>query len=71
MAGDRLLIVLASLRAEGTPQLALDLCRHWKARGLSVAVLVLYSQPAELAGAFNEEGFDIRVIDWPDRGYRR
>ena len=50
-----LLLVLPSLEAEGCPQLALLLARHWRAQGLPLALLCLAPQPAVLRPEFEAQ----------------
>lgn len=54
-----LLIVLTSLAAEGCPQLALQLARHWQQQGLDVVLLCLRDQPSDLRPEF--EALDIPI----------
>jgi glycosyltransferase involved in cell wall biosynthesis len=56
------LIVLASLAREGCPVLALQLARHWRAEGLPVRVLTLFSGPDDLAPAFADAGVPVRHL---------
>ena len=68
----QLLIVLNSLIAEGTPQLALDLCRVWTRAGLQPVVVTLRSEPRDLAREFDALG--IRLLSLRidrERGYGR
>jgi glycosyltransferase involved in cell wall biosynthesis len=64
-------LILYSLRAEGTPRLALDLCRHWRAQDISVVALVLVSGPADLREDFASAGVEIETFDLPGRGIVR
>ncbi len=57
MTGDRLLIVFASLRAEGTQRLALDLCSAWKEMGIAASVVSLSGGEPEMVQVF--EGQDV------------
>lgn len=52
------LIVLASLAAEGTPRMALALCREWLAQGVKPVVVVIHAQPADLAPEFDALGVE-------------
>lgn len=52
------LIALASLAAEGTPRMALALCREWLARGVKPVILVLHKQPSDLAPQFDALGIE-------------
>ncbi|WP_413295530.1 glycosyltransferase [Synechococcus sp. MIT S9452] len=53
------LIVLMSLVAEGTPQLALQLAREWKANGFEVQLMVLQQEPLDMLEDFNLIGIPI------------
>ena len=64
----RLLIVLSSLCAEGTPVLALDLCRRFKAMGIEPAIATLASSPMDLAPEFDREGITVDALDLPQSG---
>ena len=48
-----MLIVLMSLVAEGTPQLALQLARQWQQDGLNVEVLVMQPEPRDMQAEFS------------------
>jgi len=52
----RPVIVLSSLVAEGTPQLALDLCRAWTRIGFEPLAVTLRPEPRDLASAFDALG---------------
>ena len=58
-----LLIVLSSLAAEGCPQLALQLARHWQHKGLLVELLCLDDQPTDLRPEFEALGIPIHTFD--------
>jgi glycosyltransferase involved in cell wall biosynthesis len=58
-----LLIVLTSLVAEGCPQLALQLARHWQQQGVSVELLCLCDQPTDLRPEFEALGIPIHTIE--------
>jgi glycosyltransferase involved in cell wall biosynthesis len=58
-----LLIVLASLVAEGCPQLALQLAFHWQQQGVAVELLCLRDQPADLWQEFEALGIPIHVCE--------
>ena len=58
----RLLIVLTSLVAEGTPQLALQLARRWQALGIQVELLCLRPQPTDLLSEFEALGLSIHTF---------
>lgn len=67
----RLLIVLTSLCAEGTPVLALDLCRRFRGMGIEPVVLTLAAQPGDLAPEFEREGISVTALDLPQSGRGR
>lgn len=58
----RVLIVLTSLVAEGCPQLALQLARHWQQQGLAVELLCLQGQPTDLRFEFEALGISIHTF---------
>lgn len=66
-------VVLSTLRAEGGPALAADLCAEWVADGLGPIVLVLSGRETAMASRFEEIGVAIHVLgvdragprDWP------
>lgn len=66
-----ILIVLASLRAEGTPRMALDLARRWQASGLRVAILELGRGEPEMRVAFDEMGVPVESCRIGHSGYLR
>jgi len=66
-----ILIVLASLRAEGTPRMALDLCRLWQARGVSVVVLELGRGPDEMGSAFRRISIPVFHSGFAEGGWLR
>ncbi|MCP9773909.1 glycosyltransferase [Synechococcus sp. Tobar12-5m-g] len=57
-----LFIVLGSLVAEGCPQLALQLARHWKAQGLVVELLCLSPEADDLRPEFEALAIPIHTI---------
>ena len=59
----KLLIVLTSLVAEGCPQLAVQLARHWQQQGLEVELLCLREQPTDLRPEFEALGIPIHTVD--------
>ncbi|WP_075222166.1 glycosyltransferase [Acuticoccus yangtzensis] len=66
-------IVLATLRAEGGPALAADLCAEWSADGHAPVALVLSGRETAMAPRFAALGIPVRVLgidraaprDWP------
>ncbi len=57
------LIVLMSLVAEGTPQLALQLARQWQQDGLHVEVLVMQPEPRDMHAEFQALGLPLHWVD--------
>ena len=57
------LMVLMSLVAEGTPQLALQLARQWQQDGLRVEVLVMQPEPQDMKAEFEALGLPLHVVD--------
>jgi hypothetical protein len=64
-------VILASLRAEGTPRLTLDLCKRWRAVGVETLVVVLFTLTDELAQEFDSESIRTVVLHWRTRGFWR
>jgi glycosyltransferase involved in cell wall biosynthesis len=65
------LIALMSLAAEGTPRMAIELCRAWIARGARPILVVLQSKPVDLAPEFDALGLEKIILNIGDRGYLR
>ncbi len=65
------LVVLTSLAAEGTPRMALALCREWIAQGVHPIVVVINAAPMDLAPEFNAIGAECIVLDIPKAGLLR
>lgn len=57
------LIVISSLVAEGCPQLALQLARHWQELGLAVELVCLRNQPSDLRPEFESLGIPIHTFN--------
>ena len=57
------LIMLYSLVAEGTPQLALQLARQWQQDGLCVEVMVMQSEPRDMQSEFQALGLQLHWVD--------
>ena len=57
------LILLYSLVAEGTPQLALQLARQWQQDGLCVEVMVMQSEPRDMQSEFQALGLQLHWVD--------
>ena len=57
------LIVLMSLVAEGTPQLALQLARQWQQDGLNVEVLVMQPEPRDMQAEFQALGLPLHWVE--------
>ena len=64
------LIVLMSLVAEGTPQLALQLARQWQQDGLRVEVMVMQPEPQDMQAEFQALGLPLHWVEL-GRGLRR
>ena len=69
--GRRVLVVLTSLAAEGTPRLVLELCRIWRRDGISPVVAVLRAEPDDLAPEFDALGIERACLHLGDRGSAR
>lgn len=57
-----LLVVLTSLCAEGTPVLALDMCRYWLRWGISPQVVTLVTEPTDLEAEFTGLGIPLHTL---------
>lgn len=66
-----ILIVVASLTAEGTPRLALELSRIWTARGLRPVIAVMHETPEDLRPDFDALGVEYVNLALPHQGYAR
>ena len=64
------LIVLMSLVAEGTPQLALQLARQWQEDGLRVEVMVMQPEPRDMQADFQALGLPLHWVAL-GRGFAR
>jgi glycosyltransferase involved in cell wall biosynthesis len=71
MTGGCVVLVLASLAAEGTPRLALELCRIWRRDGIRPVVALLRATPDDLAPEFDGLGVERVCLAMGDRGYAR
>lgn len=65
------IIVLNSLVSEGTPHMALDMCRRWQEQGVTPVVLLLDAQRDELRPSFMALGIAIETVAFEGTGYRR
>ncbi len=65
------LIALTSLAAEGTPRMALALCRYWQSWGIRPAIIILQETPADLAPDFDALGIERVLLNIPKKGYAR
>jgi glycosyltransferase involved in cell wall biosynthesis len=70
-SGQRPIIVLTSLAAEGTPRLALELCRLWQREGIRPLVALLRAEPADLAPEFDALGIERVCLGIGDHGWLR
>jgi glycosyltransferase involved in cell wall biosynthesis len=57
--GRPLLVVLHTLCAEGTPVLALQLCRHWRSQGIAPVIALLEPEPADLRAEVDALGVPV------------
>lgn len=65
------LVALTSLAAEGTPRIALTLCRAWLAQGIRPVIVVINGAPRDLAPDFGALGVTQIVLDMPKSGILR
>lgn len=61
----RLLIVLGSLCAEGTPVLVLEMCRWWLSIGIQPYIVTIRSTPNDLLAEFQELGLFVISLNIP------
>jgi glycosyltransferase involved in cell wall biosynthesis len=66
-----ILIVIASLAAEGTPRLTLELCRKWLMDGVRPIVVVMQSTPDDLAPEFDALALERLTLNLTRHGYAR
>jgi glycosyltransferase involved in cell wall biosynthesis len=69
--GPRVLVVLTSLAAEGTPRLGLELCRIWRRDGIRPVVVLLRPTPDDLAPEFDALGIERVCLGIDHHGYLR
>jgi len=67
----KILIVLISLRAEGTPVLVLKMCPLWLQKGVQPLIVTLNPEPNDLMREFQELGVDVTCMNLPTSGYGR
>jgi glycosyltransferase involved in cell wall biosynthesis len=66
-----IIIALPSLAAEGTPRLVLELYRNWLPTGLRPVLVVLESEPTDLAPDFEALGVKPIFLGMSKKGYWR
>ena len=64
------LIVLNSLVAEGCPQLALQLSKYWKSKGINIEILSLYSDSYDLREDFLNLGIPVHYFNLENGFFR-
>ncbi len=64
-------IVLMSLAAEGTPRMALTLCRSWLSQGIRPVIAALSATPTDLAQEFKALGIECIFLAISKKGYWR
>lgn len=69
--GPCVLIVMSTLAAEGTPRMALVLCRHWLASGIRPVLVILHDTPTDLAPDFDALAVDRITLGIPKTGVAR
>lgn len=69
--GKSLIIALDSLCAEGTPVLALEMCRWWIQHNINPIVISLKAKPDDLQTEFQQLGIPIKTLRLPTQGYWR
>lgn len=67
----KVLVLVTSLCAEGTPVLALGMCRRWLGWGIEPTVLTLADDPADLKPEFESAGVPIVGLRARTSGYGR
>ena len=66
----KVLVVLTSLCAEGTPVLALGMCRRWLEWGLEPTIVTLAAEPKDLRGEFEAAGLPLVGLNLASQGYK-
>jgi glycosyltransferase involved in cell wall biosynthesis len=67
----RLLVVISSLAAEGTPVLTLELCRRWRAMGIEPTVVSLSAAHRDLEPEFARDQISVRMLSFSNSGRAR
>lgn len=67
----RLLVVIGSLAAEGTPVLTLELCRRWRAMGIEPTVVSLSAADRDLEPEFAADQISVRMMNVSNAGRAR
>jgi glycosyltransferase involved in cell wall biosynthesis len=67
----RILILLSSLTAEGTPVLALDMAKNWQRRGIDFRVCTFQESHTDLAAEFEAAGIHVDSLSLSFQGYRK
>ena len=67
----RILILLSSLTAEGTPVLALDMAKTWQLKDIDFKVCTFQESPSDLADEFKAAGIDVDTLSLTFPGYRK
>lgn len=67
----KVLVVLTSLCAEGTPVLVLEMCRFWIKNGIQVLVTTLNAEPTDLASEYQQLGISIHCLNLTQCRYKR
>lgn len=71
MTSPKVIVVLTSFCAEGTPVLVLGLLKEWLRQGIQPVVVTLKKQPTDLLSEFEILSVPIHCLDMGDRGYYR
>ena len=67
----RLLVVMTSFCAEGTPVLALELCRRWRKMDIEPTVVTLSASPTDLEPEFSRENITFHKMNLAGTGRSR
>ena len=67
----KILILLSTLRAEGTPVLALEIAKVWQRLGLEITIGVFSSEPRDMEEEFLERRIAVYDLNIQNSGYSK
>jgi hypothetical protein len=68
---NKILIVMTSFRAEGTPVLVLNMCRVWLKQGIQPYLTILKDTPHDIEPEFKDLAIPYYFLKTADSGYIR